>query len=295
MLCNGLKKESNDKSLKEGDKDGNRVGVALVSTVTVDGEVPGMKVEGKQTSPLRWQQHSNWFSFPARTGRKKTITRSPSSPGETVRCCIRKQEAGQNEHPLTNMHTQLAHAHNCSLSHTHTQIHNHMLHFTLQPPLPLLLSHSPAKTSTARENCLETEGKLPPCSDWLSSLATAYTQPASQARCERHTDPMKQIIQRSGQAQWPGNSQEKKSGRSRRERKKVVCDWLTDFLFVLIGLMLPSLQSFIHFSACLSTSYPVSFTLSQFVQHPEWPPCPQGNPLPKVKAKTVLLRWDWFR
>lgn len=51
--------------------DGNRVGVALVSTVTVDGEVPGMKVEGKQTSPLRWQQHSNWFSFPARTGRKK--------------------------------------------------------------------------------------------------------------------------------------------------------------------------------------------------------------------------------
>lgn len=51
--------------------DGNRVGVGLVSTVTVDGEVPGMKVERKQTSPLRWQQHSNWFAFPARTGRKK--------------------------------------------------------------------------------------------------------------------------------------------------------------------------------------------------------------------------------
>lgn len=104
-----IKKESNDKSLKEGDMDGNRVGVALVSTVTVDGEVPGMKVEGKQTSPLRWQQHSNWFSFPARTGRKKkkkNITRSPSSPGDTVRCCIRKQEAGQNEHALAqNTHT----------------------------------------------------------------------------------------------------------------------------------------------------------------------------------------------
>lgn len=92
-----------------------------------------------------------------------------------------------------SLHT---HLHTPARSHTH----NHMLHFTLQPPLPLLLSHSPAKTSTARETCLETEGKLPPCSDWLSSLATAYAQPASQARCERHTDPMKQIIQRRGQA-----------------------------------------------------------------------------------------------
>lgn len=55
--------------------DGNRVGVALVSTVTVDGEVPRMKVEGKQTSPLRWQQHSNWFSFPARTGRESARER----------------------------------------------------------------------------------------------------------------------------------------------------------------------------------------------------------------------------
>lgn len=146
------------------------------------------------------------------------------------------------------------HMHTPTLSHTRT--HNHMLHFTLQPPLPLLLSHSPAKTSTARETCLETKEKLPPCSDWQSSLATAYTQPASQARCERHTDPMKQIIQRSGQAQWPGNSQEKKSGRHRRERRKTLCDWLTHFLFALIGLMLLSLQSFIHFSACLSTSYP---------------------------------------
>ncbi|TNN82626.1 hypothetical protein EYF80_007144 [Liparis tanakae] len=31
-----------------------------------------------------------------------------------------------------------------------------MLHFTLQPPLPFPLSHSPAKTSPAREACLET-------------------------------------------------------------------------------------------------------------------------------------------
>lgn len=59
--------------------------------------------------------------------------------------------------------------------------------------------------------------------------------------------------------------------------------------------MLSSLQSFIHFSACLSTSCSVSCTRSHFVQLPEWPPCPQGNPLPKVKAKTTLLRWDWFR
>ena len=51
----------------EGAADGNRVGVALVSTVTVDGEVPAMKVKGKQTTPLRWQQRRNWFSFPVRT------------------------------------------------------------------------------------------------------------------------------------------------------------------------------------------------------------------------------------
>ncbi len=183
--------------------------------------------------------------------------------------------------------------HPLALTHTHAQSHA-PLHPAAAPPAPAL-SRSPAKTSTARETCLETEGKLPLCSDWLSSLATAYAQPASQARCERHTDPMKQIIQRRGQAQWPGNSQEKKSGRRWRERRKALCDWLTDFLFVLIGLMLSSLQSFIHFSACLSTSCSVSSTLSQFVQLPEWPPCPQGNPLPKVKAKTALLKWDWFR
>lgn len=59
--------------------------------------------------------------------------------------------------------------------------------------------------------------------------------------------------------------------------------------------MLSSLQSFIYFSACLSTSSSVSSTLSQFVQLPQWPPCPQGNPLPKVKAKSALLKWDWFR
>lgn len=103
------------------------------------------------------------------------------------------------------------------------------------------------------------------------------------------------IFRGAGQAQWPGNSQEKKSGRSWGERRKAFCDWLTYFLFVLIGLMLPSLQSFIHFSACLSNSCTVSFTLSQFVQLPEWPPCPQGNPLPKVKAMTAQLKWDWFR
>ena len=109
--------------------DGNRVGVALVSTVTVDGEVPGMKVEGKQTSPLRWQQHSNWFSFPARTGRKKkkkNITRSPSSPGDTVRCCIRKQEAGQNEHALAK-HAHSTRACTHKHTHTHTHTHTHML------------------------------------------------------------------------------------------------------------------------------------------------------------------------
>lgn len=124
LLCSGLKKESKDKSLKEGDMDGNRVGVALVSTVTVDGEVPGMKVEGKQTSPLRWQQHSNWFSFPVRTGRKKHITRSPSSPGDTVRCCIRKQEAGRSEHAPTNMHSRPAHAHKqtSTCPHAHARI-----------------------------------------------------------------------------------------------------------------------------------------------------------------------------
>lgn len=48
---------------------------------------------------------------------------------------------------LQNMHTELARA------------HDHTLHFTPQPPLPL--PHSPAKTSTAREACLETGGR-----DW---------------------------------------------------------------------------------------------------------------------------------
>lgn len=151
--------------------DGNRVGVALVSTVTVDGEVPGMKVEGKQTSPLRWQQHSNWFSFPARTGRKKNITRSPSSPGDTVRCCIRKQEAGQNEHALANMHIQLAHTHTHLLALTCTYTITCSTSPCSRPSRSC--SPTPAKTSTARETCLETEGKLPPCCNWLSSLATA--------------------------------------------------------------------------------------------------------------------------
>jgi len=190
----------------------------------------------------------------------------------------------------TCMHT---HTHKRALSHTHTQSHA-PLHSAAAPPAPVL-SHSPAKTSTARETCLETEGKLPPCSDWLSSLATAYAYPASQMHCERHTDPMKQIIQRRGQAQWPGNSQEKKSGRCWRGRRKAFCDWPTDFVLVLIGLMLFSLQSFIHFSACISISSSVSSTHSHFVQLSEWPPFPLGNPLPKVNVKTVMLKWDWFR
>lgn len=80
-----------------------------------------------------------------------------------------KRQGKKDEHALANMHAQLVH------THTHFALtHNHMLHFTLQLPLPLHISHSPAKTSTARETCLETEGKLPPCPDWLSSLATAY-------------------------------------------------------------------------------------------------------------------------
>lgn len=148
--------------------DGNRVGVALVSTVTINGEVPGMKVERKQTSPLRWQQHSNWLSLTVRTGRKKNITRSPSSPGDGVRCCIRNQEAGQNEfEPCA--HSNRSHTH----PFWHAQPQSHApLHSAAAPPASAL-SHSPAKTSTARETCLETEGKLPPRSDWLSSLATA--------------------------------------------------------------------------------------------------------------------------
>lgn len=131
--------------------------------------------------------------------KKKTITRSPRSPGDTVRCCIRKQEAGQNEHTHTHKHEH-AHIHTHS-SQTHT--HTHTITCSTSPwSLPSLSRcRSPAKTSTARESCLETEGKLPPSSDWPSSLATAYASPASQARCERHTDPMKQIVQRRGQAQ----------------------------------------------------------------------------------------------
>lgn len=187
-----------------------------------------------------------------------------------------------------------------SLSHIHMHTHTRTIIITCSTSPHSRPSRScsltlPPKHLQHVKTCLETEGKLPLCCDWLSYLATAYAQPASQARCERHTDPMKQLIRRRGQAQWPGNSQEKKSGRRWRERRKALCYWLTDFLFVLIGLMLSSLHSFIHFSACLSTSSSVSCTSSQFVQLPEWPPCPQGNPLPKVKAKTMLLRQDWFR
>lgn len=187
------------------------------------------------------------------------------------------------------------HTHPLPRSHTRTHTSHAPLHPAAAPPAPAL-SHSPAKTSPARETCLETEGKLPPCSDWPSSLATAYAWAASQARCERHTDPMKQIIQRRGQAQWPGNSQEKKSARRWRERRKALRDWLADFLFVAIGSALGSSQSFIHFSACLSTRCSLFPPPSaQLVQLPEWPPCPEGNPLPKVKAKTALLNRDWFR
>lgn len=183
-------------------------------------------------------------------------------------------------------------------AHAHTHIHTIIITCSTSPHSRPSCSCSltlPPKHLQHVKTCLETEGKLPLCCDWLSYLATAYAQPASQARCERHTDPMKQLIRRRGQAQWPGNSQEKKSGRRWRERRKALCYWLTDFLFVLIGLMLSSFHSFIHFYACLSTSSSVSCTSSQFLQLPEWPPCPQGNPLPKVKAKTMPLRQDWFR
>lgn len=105
MLCGGVKKESDVKSLKEGDIDGNRVRVALVSTVTVDGEVPGMKVEGKQTSPTPMATAQQLVLVSCEDRKGKNITRSPSSPGDKVRCCIRKQEAGQNQRALTNMHT----------------------------------------------------------------------------------------------------------------------------------------------------------------------------------------------
>lgn len=60
---------------------------------------------------------------------------------------------------------------------------------------------------------------------------------------------------------------------------------------VLIGWLRLSLQSFIHFSACLSTSCSGSFTLSLFVQLPEWPTCPEGNLLPKVKTAETGLVW----
>lgn len=118
----------------------------------------------------------------------------------------KSKRQGKTKHALAKKKTcttQIARARSRTLlhahAHAHTHNHNHMLHFTSQPPPSL--SASPAKTSTACETCLETERRLPPLRDWLSNLATAYARPASQARCERHTDPMRQIIQRRGQAQ----------------------------------------------------------------------------------------------
>lgn len=106
--------------------DGNRVGVGLVSTVTVDGEVPGMKVERKQTSPLRWQQHSNWFAFPARTGRKKKHNKVPQQPRrhssmlhqkskrQGKKMNTRSQTCALNLY--THTHTLLSHIITCSTS-----------------------------------------------------------------------------------------------------------------------------------------------------------------------------------
>lgn len=110
--------------------------------------------------------------------------------GKTKHALAKKKKHAR---PISRVHAA------ATLLHAHTHNHNHMLHFTSQHPPSL--SASPAKTSTACETCLETERRLPPRRDWLSNLATAYARPASQARCERHTDPMRQIIQRRGQAQ----------------------------------------------------------------------------------------------
>lgn len=79
-----------------------------------------------------------------------------------------------------------------------------------------------------------------------------------------------------------------------KEKKLSAIGSRISFLFWLAWCSSLCSHSYI-LSACLSTSSCVSSTFSQFVQLPEWPPCPQGNPPPKVKAKTVLLKWDWFR
>lgn len=212
--------------------------------------------------------------------KKKNITRSPSSPGDGVRCCIRNQEAGQNEfEPCA--HSNRSHTH----PFWHAQPQSHApLHSAAAPPASAL-SHSPAKTSTARETCLETEGKLPPRSDWLSSLATACVWAASQAPCGRHTDPMKQIIPGGGQAQWPGNSQEEKSGRWRGAvcdwpcRVELSSDWFDGLLSAIIHTFSCLAQAFLHPSPLGSTS--------------ERPPCPEGNRLPKVNAERCWSPIGW--
>lgn len=146
--------------------DGNRVGVALVSTVTVDGEVPGMKVGEKTNLPAPMATAQQLVLVSCEDRKKKKHNKVPYSPGERqfdVASEIKRQgKTKARSRTCTNTQP----------SHTHTSSHA-PLHTATAPPAPVL-SCSPAKTSTTRETCLETEGKLPPCPDWLSSLATVY-------------------------------------------------------------------------------------------------------------------------
>lgn len=75
----------------------------------------------------------------------------------------------------------------------------------------------------------------------------------------------------------------------------MLSDWPADFLFLSIGSESISLQSFIYFSGCISSSSDDYSTVNHLVQLPECPPCPQGNPPWKVKPKTAVLKRDWFR
>lgn len=106
---------------------------------------------------------------------------------------------------------------------------------------------------------------------------------------------MKQIIQRRGQAHWPGNSQEKKSGRCCRGEKKralrlaqwfsLSSHWLSGYIFAVIHIFLwlhqQQLWWFLHPKPLGSTSREATL--------------PSRKSTPKVNAKIAVLKRDWFR
>lgn len=177
-----------------------------------------------------------------------------------------------------------------------TLAHKHAHTITCSTSLSPSHPHSPAKTSPARENLPRNQGGTS-ASLGLAQLPSNRVCPSSQsgALWEAHW-PNETDYSEAQAAQWPGNSQEKKSGRCWRERREA--DAIGSQISALLWLVRCSLlcsHSYISLSASALALHVSALYLNCFDQLPPWPPCPQGNPLPKVKANTAQLKRDWFR